>query len=31
MSARREREDESAVRYRMRRGGGETVKNADRG
>jgi hypothetical protein len=28
--ARRERGDESAVRYRMRRGGGDTVKKADR-
>jgi hypothetical protein len=30
MLARREREDESAVRYRMRRSGGDTVKKADR-
>jgi hypothetical protein len=30
MSARRERGDESAVWYRMRRGGEDTVKKADR-
>jgi hypothetical protein len=29
MLVRRERGDESAVRYRMRRSGGETVKKAD--
>jgi hypothetical protein len=30
MSARRERGDELAVRYRMRRSGEDTVKRADR-